>query len=74
MGKIVYVKLLNEGTEVYRPVSATLIEDNVYKLGGEEIYDKEDETWEFSPETLVIVEEKELEGKKNLVAVSEYKK
>lgn len=69
---IVYVQLLNEGTKVYRPVSAVKIDDNVFELGGFEIHDPADEDWEFLPGSCVIVEEKELSGRKVLVAVKEF--
>lgn len=65
----VYVRLLNEGTKVYRPVPANKVENNIYHLEGAEIYDSEDETWEFPPDTNVIVEERNLDGEIVLVAI-----
>ena len=70
MRKIIYVQLLGEGTTVYRPVPAVEIDENVYLLKGEEIFDPDDEEWEFLPGTKVRVEQKDLEGEKVLVAVS----
>ena len=67
----IYVKLLNEGTEVYRPVTAEKISESVYKMHGFELYDEEDETWEFKPGSLVSVVEKILEDTVVLVAVQE---
>jgi hypothetical protein len=52
----VYVRLLDEGTDVFRPVSAQLVRDSTYLLGGENIFDPEDEHWEFPPGTTVNVE------------------
>ena len=69
MEKKIYIQLLNEGTKVYRSVPAYEIEKNVYKIGGYEIYDHEDEVWEFSPGTIVIVEKQNLEGETVFVAV-----
>jgi hypothetical protein len=66
---VVYVKLLNEGTEVYRPVVANKIQDNIYQLI-EQNYDSEDEHWEFLPGSIVIVEERSLSGSNVLVAIS----
>ena len=43
----VYVHLLNEGTEVLRPVQAREVSDMVYLLLRPEDYDEEDEEWEF---------------------------
>lgn len=67
--KIVYVQLLNEGSVAYRPVSAYIIERNIYKIDGSECYNPEDEEWEFLPGTYVLVEEKKLNGENVLVAV-----
>ena len=74
MKKKIYVQLLNEGTKVYRPVSAFEIENNIYKLEGYELYNPDDEVWEFLPGTIVVVEEQYLEGVKVLIAIKEYKK
>lgn len=69
----IYVRLLNEGTEVFRPVNAVRVTDDTYTLGDEWGYDPSDEEWEFPPGTTVRVETRELmEGvvpKKQLVAV-----
>jgi hypothetical protein len=67
----IYIQLLNEGTEVYRPVPASKIKDNLYKVEGFEIYDPEDEIWEFTPSTYVLVEQRNLDGKKVLVAIKQ---
>ena len=67
--KIICVQLLNEGSVAYRPVSAYLIEKNIYKIDGSECYNPEDEEWEFLPGMYVLVEEKKLSGENVLVAV-----
>jgi len=67
----IYVQLLNEGTEVYRPVPAIEIRNNIYKLEGREIYDPEDEEWEFKPGTLVKTERKCFEREMVLIALQE---
>ena len=67
----IYVKLLNEGTEVYRPVPASKIKDNIYRLEGAGNYDTEDEEWEFKPGTLVKTERKYFDGKMALIALEE---
>ncbi len=69
MTEKIYIQLLGEGTIVYRPVPALKIEDNVYKIEGYNIYDPDDEEWEFLPGTFVIVEERTLEEDIVLVAV-----
>lgn len=69
--KTIYVQLLNEGSEVYRPVLSKKINDFLYELLDNN-YDPEDEEWEFLPRTIVVVEEKILSGEKELVAIKEY--
>jgi len=71
MEKNIYIQLLEEGTKVYRPVPACQIEDNLYEVGGFEIYDPEDEVWEFTPGTYVLVEEQHFDGENVLVAIQE---
>ena len=70
MAPIIYIKLLNEGTDVYRPVSAFHIQDQIYELGGADIYDSDDEVWEFLPGTFVLVEERVMEGEIASVAIT----
>lgn len=70
MNKNIYIQLLGEGTKVYRPVQAVELQKNIYKILNHD-YDPEDEEWEFTPNTKVIVEEKELEGELVLVAMKE---
>jgi len=71
MKKEIFIKLLGEGTLVYRPVPSIKISENLYILQGSEIYNPEVEEWEFKPGTLVFVEEKLLEGKFELIAIKE---
>ena len=71
MEKIIYIQLLDEGTIAYRPVPAREIENNIYEMGGYDIYDPEDEVWEFLPGTYVLVEEQYRGGKKLLVAIKQ---
>jgi hypothetical protein len=70
MKSTVYVRLLGEGVLVYRPVPALFIASDIYVLGGNDIYDPEDEAWEFIPGASVVVEEMVLEGDKVLVAIA----
>lgn len=63
---IIYVKLLDEGTEVFRPVKAVQIEGNIYQIVEEA---NESEEWEFKQNEKVLGEEKLLEGELCLVAV-----
>jgi hypothetical protein len=64
----IYVKLLEEGTDVYRPVEVEKINENTFRIKDQNDYD---EVWEFSPGAIVEVEEKELTGEKCMIAVRE---
>ena len=70
MKSTVYVRLLGEGVQVYRPVPASQVGTSVYILGGADIYNPRDEEWEFLPGARVVVEERILEGEKALVAIA----
>lgn len=70
MEKTIYVKLFDEGTNVYRPVPGKRISENIYKLEGINIYDPLDEKWEFPPESYVEVAEQYLNNENVLVAVN----
>ncbi len=71
METTIFIKLLNEGTSVYRPVPARKLSDDVYLIMGENIFDPEDETWEFGPGTRVIVKKEQLSDDFVLIAVSQ---
>jgi hypothetical protein len=70
MTDIIYVRLLDEGTEVYRPVHATKIADNAFLLEPTPHYDPEMERWEFPPNSVVTCELKELSNGVVLIAVA----
>jgi hypothetical protein len=65
----VYVRLLQEGTEVFRPTKAEACENGVYRLLPTPDYDPEDECWEFLPGSLVKVKERHGAEASFLVAV-----
>jgi hypothetical protein len=67
----VYVKLLDEGVHVWRPVDAAALPDGTYRLEATGDYDPELETWEFLPGSDVRCELRHLSGGPALVAVSE---
>ena len=59
--------LLNEGTDVWRPVEATRLATGYYRIDGEVL---SDEQWAFPPGTVVRCEWKTLSGgEEGLVAV-----
>jgi hypothetical protein len=66
--EVVYVKLLAEGTDVYRPAEAIKIKDGIYKINIPANYDQDDEEWEFIPGSLVECELMQLGGKFVMVA------
>jgi hypothetical protein len=66
----VYVRLLDEGTDVFRPTLADRTSDGFFKLKPAEGYDSEDEHWEFLPGQIVKCEAMKLHGGERLVAVS----
>jgi hypothetical protein len=55
---LVYVKLLDEGVDVWRPVSAEVASDGAYRLADDQ---PEGERWEFEPGTSVWCEERRFE-------------
>lgn len=64
----IYVALLGEGTEVWRPVEAEQIGPVAYRLAGPV---PEGETWEFQPGDVVRCKEKLFfEGVSGLVAIA----
>ena len=65
----VYVYLLNEGSDVWRPVPAEKVDELIYLLGGTDLYDPDDEEWEFLPGSYVRVAEQQLNDSLCLVAV-----
>ena len=64
----IYVRLLNEGTDVWRPVAATALSDGTFVLA-EITTMPAGETWEFRPGSRVVVEAKSFDGKTEMVAV-----
>ena len=51
-----YVRLLDEGTEVFRPTRALKLGGGLFKLVASSNYDPARETWEHSPGATVRVE------------------
>lgn len=50
----IHVRLLNEGTDVWRPVKAQRLSDTTYQIADEPV--PEDETWSFQPGEIVVAE------------------
>jgi hypothetical protein len=68
--RTIYIRLLDEGTEVFRPTQAEELPDGVFKLRPTPKYDPDDEHWEFKPGSLVRGVIGNLKGESVLVAVS----
>jgi hypothetical protein len=62
----VHVSLLDEGTEVWRPVDAELVGPSLFRLLGTV---PNDESWEFLPGTVVRCENRLLSSGMVLVAI-----
>lgn len=52
---VVYVELLDEGVDVWRPVRAIRLTEETYRII-EQPYDREIETWRFEPGDEVFCE------------------
>lgn len=66
----VYVRLLNEGTDVFRPTEAERVADGIYRLLPTSDYDPSDEQWEFLPGDVVRCQIMKLHGGERLVVVA----
>jgi hypothetical protein len=52
----IYIKLLDEGTDVARPVECADLGNGLYRILATPGYDPEDERWEFPPGSIVRIE------------------
>ena len=64
----IYIPLLNEGSDVYRPTLGIMIDKNVYTVLPTDRYDKGDEEWEFPPGSTVECVVETRDGKELLLA------
>lgn len=51
--RMIYIQLLDEGTEVYRLTQGEELGNNIFRVLPTDSYDPEDETWEFPPGSIV---------------------
>lgn len=70
VSRVIYVRLLNEGTDVMRPTFGRELRADVYEVLPTLNYDSKDEEWEFTPGSVVRCREEAREGEKLLVAHS----
>ena len=66
----IYVRLVDEGTEVVRPTTALNLGDGIYQLIKTPDYDPEDECWEFLPGSRVRGVETVIGGESLLLAAA----
>ncbi len=52
-----YVRLLNEGTDVFRPIDLIDLEDGTFRMLATPDYHPNDEEWEFLPNSVVAIKE-----------------
>jgi hypothetical protein len=52
---VIFVRLLDEDVDVWRPVQAVRLHDDVYRIA-DQTYDRDIETWEFEPNEEVVAE------------------
>ena len=64
----IYIYLVDEGTDVWRPVDAEHLSDNRYRIVTPNA-NPEDEHWQFQTGTVVRCEWRTLSGGRQLVAV-----
>lgn len=65
----VYVRLLNEGTEVSRPTRALDLGNGLFRILATPDYSPDDETWEFPPGSIVKCERRRDSSGEYLIAV-----
>jgi len=64
----IYIRLLDEGTDVWRPTQGRPVDRDRYEVLPTADYDPEEEVWEFPPGSLVICHEHDRSGHWMLVA------
>ena len=65
----IYVPLLEEGIDVWRPVLARRISGDTYRILDQD-YDRDVETWEFEPGSVVTCRQEERDGRRIQVAIA----
>lgn len=69
MTKEIYIPLLDEGTDVWRPTQGEVLSNDIYLVRPSPDYDSEDEVWKFPPGSEVICEIRKLSAGEVLAAV-----
>ena len=66
--EVIYIRLLDEGTEVFRPTTGEALGGSVFKISATDDYDPRDETWEFPPGTIVKCRKRVIDNEEFLIA------
>ena len=69
MADVIYMPLLDEGVDVWRPVPAWKIDAQTYIVLRPDDYDPEDERWTFPPGSTVECEPRRIDNDDVLAAV-----
>jgi hypothetical protein len=64
-----FVRLLDEGTEVSRPTEALELGNGLFRILPVANYDSQDEVWEFPPGSIVRCERRESDSGEYILAV-----
>lgn len=64
---VIYVRLIGEDVEVWRPVRAEVLADSSYRIA-DQPYDRDTETWEFEPGDRVAC--RQIESSDGLILVA----
>ncbi len=65
---VLYIPLLDEGTDVLRPTTGVVLEPDVVQVVATRDYDPKIEKWEFPPGSMVRCVKEVREGRELLVA------
>ncbi len=66
--QLIFVRLLEEGTDVWRPTQAESLGDSCFRVLAPPGYDAEDESWEFVPGSIVVCRSEVRWGEAVLIA------
>jgi hypothetical protein len=66
---LIYVRLMGEGTECFRPARGFEVASGLFKLLPSPNYDSDDEQWEFPPGSVVRTEQRTSGNATILVAI-----
>jgi len=68
--EIIFIELLNEGANVWRPMEAKKIKENIYEIKFPPSHDPEDEELKYKVGETVICERQNRNGEFVLVAIN----